>query len=137
MLENEGFTNEIKEGFLLSLLSSNRPLYQILDPNFIDQRQAFNNHFKGMSLEPFTYKDFEYYRRKIVDVIHQNLTDRDKTYLLSFVEGKPDWSKYNFERFPAVQWKLQNLNKIKNHNAKRHKNLIIELEKTLFYNKGK
>lgn len=136
LLEDEGFTNRIKEGFFLSLLSSNRPLYQMLDPNFIDQRQAFDNHFKGMSAEPFTYKDFEYYRKRIIDVIHQNLTDIDKNYLLSFVEGKPDWRKYNFEKFPAVQWKLQNLNKIKNRNAKSHKNLIIELEKTFFHNKG-
>lgn len=39
-LENEGFTEEIKEGFLLCLLCSDRPIHEVISPNFQDQRLA-------------------------------------------------------------------------------------------------
>lgn len=132
MMENEGFTEEIKKGFLLFLLSSNRPLHEMLHPNFIDQRKTLLNQFEGMSPEPFTYGDFENIREQLVKTIHQNLTDEDKEFLLNFGEGNPIWDIYDFERFPAVQWKLQNLINLKNKNPEKHKNFIISLKNVLY-----
>ncbi|MDF0708614.1 nucleotidyl transferase AbiEii/AbiGii toxin family protein [Flagellimonas okinawensis] len=132
LLENEGFTEEIKKGFMLFLLSSNRPLHEMLQPNFIDQRETMANQFEGMSPEPFTYGDFEKAREELVDVIHQNLTDKNKEFLLSFGKGTPDWSIYDFERFPAVQWKLQNLIKLKNGNPEKHESSVASLKKVLY-----
>src|SRR5690606_9937515 len=51
LLQNEGFTDEIKKGFILFLLSSNRPLHEMLHPNLIDQRETIFNQFEGMSPE--------------------------------------------------------------------------------------
>lgn len=113
LLENEGFTEEIKKGFILFLLCSNRPLHEMLHPNFIDQRETLVNQFEGMSEEPFTYEDFEKTREELIKTIHQNLTEKDREFLLSFSEGTPNWEIYDFERFPSVQWKLQNLIKLK------------------------
>ena len=45
LLQNEGFTEDIKKGFLLSILSSNRPINELLQPNLQDQRTAFENQF--------------------------------------------------------------------------------------------
>ena len=59
LLENEGFTDEVKKGFLFGLLSSKRPIHELLSPNLIDQRSAMANQFAGMSHEPFTYEGFE------------------------------------------------------------------------------
>jgi predicted nucleotidyltransferase component of viral defense system len=59
LLENEGFTDEIKRGFLLSLVSSNRPTHEMLDPHLLDQHIAFVNQFTGMSVEAFSYDDYE------------------------------------------------------------------------------
>lgn len=132
LLENEGFNEEIKKGFILFLLCSNRPLHELLHPNFIDQKVNLMNQFEGMSPEPFTYKDFEKTREELVEVIHQNLTDKDKEFLLSFVEGAPNWDIYDFERFPAVQWKLQNLIKLKNGNPQKHEIFIASLKKVLY-----
>jgi hypothetical protein len=52
--------------------------------------------------------------------VHAGLTDKDKEFLLSVKNVTPDWNIYDFERFPAVQWKLQNLQKIKTNNPKKH-----------------
>lgn len=132
LLENEGFTDVIKKGFLLFLLSSNRPLHEMLHPNFIDQRETLVNQFEGMSPEPFTYGDFEKIREQLVKTIHQNITDQDKEFLLSFGEGIPNWDIYDFERFPAVQWKLQNLTKLKNGNPEKHESFVASLKKVLY-----
>jgi hypothetical protein len=125
---NEGFTNDIKEGFLMCLLSSNRPLNEMLQPHFIDQREVMVNQFEGMSSEAFTYEDFETTRTELIETIHQNLTERDQEFLLSFNKATPKWDIYNFEKFPAVQWKLQNLIKIKASNLEKFNTLNFSLE---------
>lgn len=128
LLQNEGFAKEIKTGFLFCLLGSKRPIYEMLYPNLLDQRAAMANQFNGMSDEPFTYKDFEANRNLLIQTIHENLTDVDKQFLLSFENGTPDWSFYNFEDYPAVQWKLQNLQKLKETNAKKHSTQFEKLK---------
>lgn len=128
LLENEGFANEIKKGFLFCLLGSNRPIYEMLFPNLLDQRLAMANQFDGMSEEPFTYKDFETTRNLLIQAIHKNLNNVDKQFLLSFENGTPDWSFYDFEEYPAVQWKLQNLQKLKETNAEKHSAALKKLK---------
>lgn len=132
LLENEGFTVEVKQGFLFLLLGSNRPLHELLDPNLKDQRQVLKNQFDGMSSIPFSYPDFEETRLLLIKTIQQHLTKQDKAFLLSFINLIPDWSLYDFEKFPAIQWKLQNLSNLKNGNPAKHRNLIEKLERVLF-----
>ncbi|MGV8944899.1 MAG: nucleotidyl transferase AbiEii/AbiGii toxin family protein [Lutibacter sp.] len=131
LLQNEGFTNDIKKGFMLSLLSSNRPLNEMLQPNLIDQQDTLANQFEGMSSESFTYGDFENSRVQLIETIHKSLTAKDKEFLLSFNNLAPDWSIYDFERFPAVQWKLQNLNTLKAKNLEKFNEFKIALEEAL------
>jgi predicted nucleotidyltransferase component of viral defense system len=131
LLQNEGFTNEIKKGFILCLLSSNRPLNEMLHPNFIDQRATLSNQFEGMSTKPFAYEDFEKTRKELVHVIHKGLSDKDKEFIIGFSKGIPNWSVYDFERFPAVQWKLQNLIKLKNSDPSKYEGLVNSLKKVL------
>lgn len=75
LLENEGITEDIKNGFLLSILSSSSPLRELLQPNFQDQISAFENQFSGMTAEPFTYEDFEARRKQLVSKVSDLWTD--------------------------------------------------------------
>tara|TARA_R110002020_G_scaffold114593_4_gene263696 strand:+ start:91971 stop:92873 length:903 start_codon:yes stop_codon:yes gene_type:complete len=131
LMENEGFTDEIKKGFILCLLGSNRPLHEMLNPNLSDQRHAMENHFDGMSYVPFTYDDFEKTRHQLITAVKESLTKEDKDFLLGFKSLTPDWSVYDFERFPAVQWKLQNLLKLKNNNRSKYDELVGALKNVL------
>ena len=131
LLENEGFNDNIKKGFLLLLLSSNRPINEMLNPNLIDQRQTLIHQFNGMSLEEFTYQDFEKTRHALIKVINQRLTSYDKQFLLAFSKLKPDWSVYDFKKFPAVKWKLQNLTKLKENNKEKFNKLNTSLSEIL------
>lgn len=128
LLENEGFSDEVRQGFIFCLLSSERPFHEILAPNFKDQRQAMDNQFTGMSDLPFSYDDFEQTRSRLVRIVGESLTQKDKDFLLSVKSCKPDWTIYDFERFPAVQWKLQNLQKLKENNPQKHEELFEALK---------
>ncbi|MEM6812709.1 MAG: nucleotidyl transferase AbiEii/AbiGii toxin family protein [Pseudomonadota bacterium] len=131
LIENEGFVDSIKKGFLLSLCSSDRPIHEVLVPNLQDQRQAMENQFTGMSEITFNYDDFEETRRMLIEHIKQSLNDNDKAFLLGFNNTEPDWTYYDFKQFPAVRWKLQNLKKFKDVDPEKyeqqHKKLIVKL----------
>lgn len=128
MLKAEGFTEAIKTGFIFYLISSSRPIAEMLFPRFQDQRAAFDNQFRGMTEEPFTYKEFEQTRQVLLKEIHGSLTLQDKQFLMSVEEGEPDWSLYNFKNFPAVQWKMLNIQRLKNENPKKYQALCSQLK---------
>lgn len=131
ILENEGFTQDIKIGFIFCLLASDRPIHEVIRPNLQDQRLAMTNKFEGMSEEPFSYEEFEQTRERLIETIHASLTDEDKAFLLSVKNVEPDWGIYDFERFPAVQWKLQNLQKLKQSNTHKHQEQYEALREKL------
>jgi predicted nucleotidyltransferase component of viral defense system len=131
LLKNEGFTDEIKKGFFLCLLSGDRPINNVLSPNFQDQRLAMENQFSGMSNEPFSYEEYEHVRKTLVETVHKSLAEEDKNFLLGFKNLTPDWSVYDFERFPAIAWKLQNLKRLKESNPEKHEKQYQELKKKI------
>jgi predicted nucleotidyltransferase component of viral defense system len=132
LLEKEGFTDDIKKGFLFCLLSSKRPIIEMLFPSPTNQQPAFDNQFAGMTKEMFSYKDFENTREKLVQTIQESLTPADKDFIVNFESGTPDWSLYNFSQYPSVRWKLQNVEQLKSANPEKHefgiKHLIEKLK---------
>ena len=131
LLQNEGFTKEIKKGFLLMLLCSERPINEMLNPHLLDQQTAFENQFEGMASDAFAYEDYEKTRIELVEIVNQELTQDDKNFLLSFKNLTPNWSNYPFSEFPGVKWKQLNLNKLKNNNPEKHKQLFDKLKEVL------
>ena len=131
LFDNEGFTDEIKQGFILGLVSSNRPIHEMLDPHLLDQRTAFKNQFEGMTLIDFSYDDYEATRFQLIRTVKTNLNDNDKTFLLSLNRLTPDWSIYDYQNFPSVQWKLLNLEKFKRDNPKAYEQQLTELNSIL------
>ena len=68
---------------------------------------------------PFTYKEFEETRARLIEDVRHLMTEEDNSYLLSFEMGQPEWKGYEFEYFkdyPSVQWKLLNLKKLAKQN---------------------
>lgn len=131
LLENEGFTDEIKPGFILGLVSSNRPTHEMLDPRLPDQRAAFENQFEGMSQRPFGYDDYERTRLQLVDTVKASSSREDEAFLLSVNRLTPDWSVYDFQNFPSVRWKLLNLEKFRKENPAVYRQHLNRLESVL------
>ena len=131
LLQREGFTQEIKEGFLFRLLSSDRSIQDVLFPNLQDQRLAMTNQFAGMSEEQFTYEEYEFVRETMVKTVQASITEADKLFILGFKDVIPNWAIYSFEKYPSIKWKLQNLEKIITTNPAKHKELYILLKSKL------
>ncbi len=135
LLDNEGLTEEIKTGFIVALISHMRPINELLNPSFIDQRNAFETQFSGMSYLPFSYNEFEKTREELVSNIRAKLSVEDRVFLVSFKEANPIWEYFSIKhanKLPAVLWKLKNIEKLKKDNPYKHIDLIKTLEKILF-----
>ena len=126
--------DEVKEGLMLCLLGSDKPIIESLQPNSIDQTDALENQFKGMSDVEFSYSDFEKARTNLITEVNEALTEVDKDFILSFEEGMPDWDKCcagDLSNYPSVKWKLQNIIKLKKNNPQKHQQGINQLKKFL------
>ena len=134
LFEGTGITQEIKEGFITSLLSCNRPINEMLKPNLHNQKEVFTKQFAGMALRPFSYNDFEMTRIELIKQINNLLTSEDKALLLSFKAGDPKWHLSNVDQLqhlPAVKWKLHNIRKLRDQDPLHHKALLQKLEQVL------
>ncbi|WP_251359097.1 nucleotidyl transferase AbiEii/AbiGii toxin family protein [Kangiella sp. TOML190] len=131
MLDNEAINDQIKQGFIFSLLCSNRPTHELLNPNRQDQTSAFEQQFVGMSEIDFSYQDYENTREELIELVNATLTELDKQFILIFNQLEPDWSHYDFKDFPSIKWKLLNLQKFKNKDLSQYQYQLEELTKIL------
>jgi predicted nucleotidyltransferase component of viral defense system len=139
LLENEGFSNEVRNGLIVGLLSHYKPICELLNPVLKNQKPAFESQFAGMANIAFDYGDYEKVRYQLIQVINVNFTKEDKDLLYSFEKGEPLWGLFPFKilkDLPAVQWKLYNIKKLKSENTKKHKQLLRKLENVLYKSKS-
>ena len=122
--------DDVKDGFILCLLGSDKPIIESLQPNAIEQIDALENQFKGMSEFEFNYADYEEARTSLISQVNAALTETDKDFIISFEEGTPDWGKCcagDLSSYPSIKWKLQNIIKLKEVNPQKHKQGIERL----------
>lgn len=120
---------EVKEGLVFCLLGSDRPIHESFAPNLIDQRDAMEHQFAGMSEIQFTYEEFESTRDKLIRDVNSAMTEEDKKFLIGFEDLTIDWSDTvysDFRDYPSVKWKIQNLQKLQKSNPKK---LMTEADK--------
>ncbi|MBU4484441.1 nucleotidyl transferase AbiEii/AbiGii toxin family protein [bacterium] len=133
LLENEGVTEEVRKAFVIYLASHNRPMNELINPNWIDFREIFERDFVGMTTLPVSYEDLVVARDNLIVQLKSSLTNNEKEFLLSIKKGQPDWNLMNIEgidKLPAIQWKLLNIKKMP---AKKHRESVKKLEKALSY----
>lgn len=122
--------NAVKNGFMLCLLGSDKPIIESLNPNLIDQTDALDNQFNGMTDETFSYEDYQKARENLVKIVNQSMTQEDQEFLISFEAGNPDWNRCcagDLSRFPSVKWKLRNITKLQSTNPAKHKQGVEKL----------
>jgi len=128
LMEDTPF-EKVRDGLLFCLVGSDKPIAESLMPNNIDQRDALDKQFAGMTDFPFSYEQYEETRQQLHQYVLRGLSANDRQFLLSFEQGEPDWSLCaagDLSKYPSVQWKLQNLAKLKKQNPAK---LQVEVEK--------
>ena len=126
--------DDVKNGFMLCLLGSDKPIIESLQPNDIDQTEALENQFQGMTEMPFRYEDYLESRTALLSLVNGGLTITDKEFLFSFEQGEPDWNKCcagDLSQYPSVQWKLLNIGKLKESNPVKFEQGVNKLRRYL------
>lgn len=115
-LEADGLTDAMRKGFLVYLISHDRPIRELINPTRLDQRVIFENEFLGMTNVEVTYEALAEAREGLIRKISTTMTDDERAFLVSVKEANPRWELLGLDgidRLPAVQWKLQNIRRMK------------------------
>lgn len=131
LLDNEGFTNNLRKALLVYIISHPRPIAELLRPKFRDISTLYEGEFKSMAEVDIPLAELLVAREQLVDQIHSALSDSEKEFLLTFKSCKPDWSLLgvdNVDQLPAVKWKLRNLEAM---NTEKHRAAYDRLKQVL------
>ena len=133
LLENEGLTDDLRKALLVYMISHNRPIAELLRPQFKDISGLYKGEFVNMAEKNLTQKELEDARQKLIEVINASLTDQERQFLMSFKSRLPQWELLELEgieQLPAVRWKMRNLEKMsdeKHTEAYRKLKQVLEL----------
>lgn len=134
LLENEGFTENLRKTLLVFLISHQRPMSELLAPHYKDIREVYEAEFAQMAEVDIPVEDLEATREQLIEIIHTEMTADERKFLLSFKERNPQWKLLglpNIEEvasLPSVQWKLLNLSKM---DKAKHRQAVEKLKDVL------
>ena len=132
LLSSEGIDDAMRTAFVVYLLSSNRPMHEVLSPKRSDLSVGFAS-LSAMAANPVAVDDLEQTRETHVSDIVGNMPDNHRRFLVSFENGKPDWTLLEVphaKTLPAVRWRMQNLAKV---SGGRRLELVRRLETSLAF----
>lgn len=122
LFSHEGITPGIRRAFVVYLVSSNRPIHEVLFPSLRDIRQDHEHNFQGMTAEAVPLADLLAVRERLVRELQQGLDENERRFLLSLAAGAPEWPLLgipHLEHLPGVRWKLRNLTQLQKVNPKK------------------
>lgn len=134
LIQNDGITDEIIKGFVAMLLSANRPLSEIIAPNILDRKSIFLSEFQGMTNIEFSYEQHVETLKYLINLVQEKLKSNYKNLLLDFVSLNADFENFsipNLEKLPAIKWKVQNLEKLREINPDKFRQEYDNLKKIL------
>lgn len=132
LLAAEGISDDLRQAFIVYILSHGRPMAEVLAPTRQNLDQAFAREFEGMTSEPIGIEELVATREALIDTIVDQMPDAHRRFLVQFKRGEPDWSLLGLPEvadLPAVRWRQQNLDKL---SPERRAALIAQLEEVLF-----
>lgn len=133
---NEGITDDIFSAFLIYLISHNRPPNELLAPHMLDLAPQYSGEFTGMTVEPVPLEALREARDRLLANIQVRARKAGPSaFLHSFFALEPDWSVLKLPsdvaRLPAVQWKLQNLERLRAEQPQKFKEQLEKLREVL------
>ncbi len=131
LLAHEGITDDIREAFIIYMLSHKRPMGEVLLGTRKDTTQEYLTSFEGMTAEPVALQSLNAAFDGMVITLIGGMPDRHKQFLMGFEAGNPEWSLLEIAHastLPAVTWRQQNL---KTLSGERRAELVAMLQKAL------
>lgn len=115
LLANEGVSEELRNAFIVYVISGDRSIADTLAPNRKSIEQPFASELQGMTATDVTLDDLHQAREAIITTMVQDMPDPHRHFLIGFKRGDPDWTLLDVAgaaELPAVQWKALNLAKM-------------------------
>ncbi len=122
LLSNKGITEDLKNCFLVYLMSHNRPMAELLDPTPKDIHDMYENEFIGMTRKVVAIEELYQTRDSLLYRIHELINEKDREFLLSVKNGEPNWELFAYPEaanLPAIQWKLHNISHMQPQNREK------------------
>ncbi len=112
LLAAEGISEELFRAFMVYLISHDGSIARLINPAPKPLGELFERQFVGMTTSPVSLAALEQARTDLIATLHAQLTERERSFLVSFKRGEPQWDLLGVEHasaLPAVRWKLHNL----------------------------
>ena len=123
LYENEGITDALFRTVLVYLACSPRPLHELVLPNRLDIAQAFVRDFEGMTVDPVPLDELLATREQLILDIQSRMKGPAGDFLRSVHALSPDFGLIGLpqaEVLPATQWKLINLQRLKDLDQEKY-----------------
>ena len=131
LIANEGISDELRQAFIVYLLSHDRSMSEVLAPTLKNIEAAFKHGFSGMTRDPMELADLLAARATLIKSIIGDMPADHRKFLISFERGEPNWDLLglpNAANLPAVRWRQQNLDKLP---SDKRAALVARLEEVL------
>jgi hypothetical protein len=115
LLDDRGFTEDVRKAFVIYLASHNRPMNELLAPARKDIRQVYENELGGMLRFPVPHDELVHTRESLIETVVASLSEAERAFLISLKAGEPEWTLLRIpgvETLPGIQWKLMNIQKM-------------------------
>lgn len=115
LLTHEGLSDELREAFIIYLLSHNRPMGEVLSGRVKDLANEYRNGFEGMTEEVIAIEELIKTQHEMIKTLIGGMPDHHRAFLIGFERGEPDWSLLRISHvaeLPAIRWRQRNLDKL-------------------------
>ena len=129
-----GVTSEVRRCFVLYLAGHNRPPQEVIDPRRKDIEALYENDFRGMAEHDVPLAGLLEVRERLIKLIQDELSEDERRFLVSLVRGEPDWAiagAAHASQLPAIQWKVQNIQKLAQHDKTKHRQAVEAVTRCL------
>jgi len=131
LLTNEGIDDDLREAFIVYVLSHNRPMHEVLSGRKKSLAEEYEQGFVGMTEEPVAIDELIAVQDVMIKLLLGDMPERHKEFLVGFELGRPNWSLLNIPHastLPAVRWRQRNLETLE---AEQRAKLVENLERVL------
>ncbi|WP_159945801.1 nucleotidyl transferase AbiEii/AbiGii toxin family protein [Rhizobium sp. 18065] len=115
LLAHEGLSDDLREAFIVYLLSHNRPMGEVLSGRVKDLANEYSNGFEGMTEETVAIDELVKTQHEMIEALIDGMPDHHREFLIGFERGEPDWSLLKIghvAELPAIRWRQRNLDKL-------------------------
>ena len=131
LFRTSDLTDRMIECFVIYLAGHNRPIHEVLFSNDKDVSELFKGSFAGMTQNETSLDVLLSARARLREELLPRLSLAHRQFLYDMTKGTPDWALLKYPHvgnYPALRWKLLNLEKFKANRPEEFANQANKLQ---------